>query len=83
MAKGWPFPATSYQVAIRYESLDRFGLKTVVLLGGLFDAEDFDNAGVLGVDGNAVGLEVVEVGAEGKRWAAETHQPPSEEMMTL
>lgn len=50
---------------------------------GLFVAEDFDNAGVLGVDGNAVGLEVVEVEAEVMRWAAGTHQPPSEEMMTL
>ena len=30
-----------------------------------FVAEDFDNAGVLGVDGDAVGFEVVEVGASG------------------
>ena len=31
----------------------------------LFVAEDFDNAGVLGVDGDTVGSEVVEVGAGG------------------
>ena len=29
----------------------------------LFVTEDFDDAGVLGVDGDAVGFEVVEVGA--------------------